>query len=136
MPFCRKIIRETTPDAEPCRKISKFEHQPVFMLRPRLLLFLFLLCPALLPAQQPGDAINVNAINYQLIDQLFSKKVDALRKSKNAGPLGSPYPEKYMNALARYIELYPAEFVNWVESDFQLMRYPKFKDPYCKLKAK
>lgn len=57
------------------------------MVLPRLLLFLFVLCPALLPAQQPADPINVNAINYKLIDQLFSKKLDELRKSKNLGPL-------------------------------------------------
>lgn len=46
------------------------------------------------------------------------------------------YPEKYMNVLARYIQLYPDDYVKWVESDFQLMRYPEFKDPFCKLKPK
>ncbi len=49
---------------------------------------------------------------------------------------GTPFPEKYRNTLTRYIQLYPDDFINWIEADFQLMRYPEFKDPFCKLTMK
>lgn len=70
------------------------------------------------------------------LDKNKQERFNHLYLAAGAVYYNSPYPEKYMNTLARYIQLYPDTFTEWVDKDFQLMRHPEFKDPYCKLKMK
>lgn len=47
----------------------------------------------------------------------------------------SPNKTTYEAALKKYVEMYPLEYQEFIEENFQLMREDLYKDPFCRLKG-